>query len=47
VRLHARAGERLAARLGTLGYLARELSFEVPVLLEALAPRTQRRIGFG
>ena len=47
VRLHARAGERLAVRLGTLGYLARELSFEVPVLLEALAPRKQRRIGFG
>ena len=47
VRLHARAGERLAARLGSLGYLARELSFEVPALLDALGPRTQRRIGFG
>jgi len=47
VRLHARAGERLAARLGTLGYLARELSYEVPLLLETLAPRPQRRIGFG
>lgn len=47
VRLHARAGERLAARVGSLGYLARELAFEVPALLDALAPRAQRRIGFG
>lgn len=47
VRLHARAGERLAARLGRLGYLARELGLEVPGLLDALAPRAQRRIGFG
>jgi len=47
VRLHARAGERLAARLGMLGYLARELSYEVPALLELLAPRKQRHIGFG
>ena len=47
VRVHARAGERLAARLGSLGYLARELSVEVPALLDALAPRAQRRIGFG
>jgi ADP-dependent NAD(P)H-hydrate dehydratase len=47
VRLHARAGERLAQRAGTLGYLARELLYEIPALLEALAPRQQRRIGFG
>jgi len=47
VRLHARAGERLAARMGPLGYLARELSYEVPMLLELLAPRKQRSIGFG
>ena len=47
VRLHARAGERLASRLGTLGYLARELAFEVPNLLEQLAPRSKRTIGFG
>jgi len=36
VALHARAGDRLAERLGTLGYLARELAAEVPVLLEQL-----------
>ena len=47
VRLHGRAGERLAARVGTLGYIAREITLEVPALLEALAPRPQRRIGFG
>jgi hydroxyethylthiazole kinase-like uncharacterized protein yjeF len=46
VRLHARAGERLAGRMGPLGYLARELSHEVPMLLELLAPRKQRQIGF-
>jgi len=31
--LHGRAGERLAARLGPLGYLARELAPQVPALL--------------
>ncbi|WP_122818448.1 NAD(P)H-hydrate dehydratase [Nocardioides pantholopis] len=31
--LHARAGERLAARLGTVGYLARELLAEIPQVL--------------
>ena len=31
--LHARAGERLTARLGPLGFLARELPGEVPGLL--------------
>jgi ADP-dependent NAD(P)H-hydrate dehydratase len=36
VALHARAGDRLAQRLGTLGYLARELAAEVPALLEQL-----------
>jgi hydroxyethylthiazole kinase-like uncharacterized protein yjeF len=35
--LHAQAGERLAARLGRLGYLARELTDEVPALLEQAA----------
>lgn len=35
--LHARAGDRLAARLGRLGYLARELADEVPALLEQAA----------
>ncbi|MCA1857821.1 NAD(P)H-hydrate dehydratase [Massilia oculi] len=37
VALHARAGERLAARMGTLGYLAREISQEIPALLEDIA----------
>ena len=36
VALHARAGDRLAQRLGTLGYLAREISHEIPALLEQL-----------
>jgi hydroxyethylthiazole kinase-like uncharacterized protein yjeF len=36
VALHARAGEVLAARHGTLGYLARELATEVPALMHAL-----------
>jgi hypothetical protein len=38
--LHAQAGERLAARLGKLGYLARELADEVPSLLEQAAGET-------
>jgi hydroxyethylthiazole kinase-like uncharacterized protein yjeF len=37
VALHARAGERLAARMGPLGYLAREISDEIPALLELAA----------
>jgi hydroxyethylthiazole kinase-like uncharacterized protein yjeF len=37
VALHARAGERLAERLGKLGYLARELYDEIPTLLEQAA----------
>jgi ADP-dependent NAD(P)H-hydrate dehydratase len=37
VALHARAGEQLAARSGPLGYLARDLSAEVPALMEAFA----------
>jgi ADP-dependent NAD(P)H-hydrate dehydratase len=32
--LHARAGDRLAARVGTTGFLARELLPEVPALLD-------------
>lgn len=35
--LHARAGDRLAQRLGPLGYLARELAGEIPALLHELA----------
>jgi ADP-dependent NAD(P)H-hydrate dehydratase len=35
--LHGRAGERLSARCGPLGYLARELLPEMPSLLVELA----------
>ncbi|MFC7515379.1 NAD(P)H-hydrate dehydratase [Herbaspirillum sp. GCM10030257] len=38
VALHARAGERLAQRHGPIGYLAGELSSEVPALMHALRP---------
>ena len=34
--LHARAGDRLAARVGSLGFLARELPDEVPAVLREL-----------
>ncbi len=34
VALHAMAGDRLAARMGLLGYLARELPHEIPSLLQ-------------
>ena len=34
--LHAAAGDRLASRLGGLGYLARELSEELPPLMMEL-----------
>jgi ADP-dependent NAD(P)H-hydrate dehydratase len=36
VHLHAQAGERLAARIGRLGYLARELLAELPAVLAEL-----------
>jgi hydroxyethylthiazole kinase-like uncharacterized protein yjeF len=39
VYLHARAGERTAKRMGRLGYLARELSSEVPALMSELDRR--------
>ena len=39
VALHARAGERLAERMGVLGYLAREIPGEIPALLESVAGR--------
>ncbi len=39
VTLHARAGQQLAARFGTLGYLAREIAAEVPTLMDALGRR--------
>ena len=41
VALHARAGDRLAGRLGRLGFLARELPGEVPALMHELSG-TQR-----
>lgn len=37
VALHAMAGEQLALKHGPLGYLAREISAEIPALLRALA----------
>lgn len=43
VLLHARAGGVLARSQGALGYLARELSAEVPALIHALAPSGTRR----
>jgi hydroxyethylthiazole kinase-like uncharacterized protein yjeF len=38
VALHASAGEQLTLRFGVLGYLAREISAEIPALLRTLAP---------
>jgi hydroxyethylthiazole kinase-like uncharacterized protein yjeF len=37
VALHARAGDRLAKKFGTLGYLAREIAHEIPTLMESIA----------
>jgi len=37
VYLHAKAGDRLARRIGPLGFLARELLGEIPQLLRKLA----------
>jgi ADP-dependent NAD(P)H-hydrate dehydratase len=39
VHLHALAGEALAGKMGRLGYLARELSGEVPALMSELGGR--------
>ena len=39
VALHARAGELLGQQQGPLGYLARDLTREVPALMHALSPR--------
>lgn len=41
--LHARAGDRLAKRIGTLGFLARELLAEVPPLMRELSSVHPRR----
>ena len=38
--LHARAGGRLKWRFGPLGYLPREISGEIPALMDELGPRT-------
>lgn len=43
VYLHARAGDSLRRKYGVLGYLARELSAEVPPLLDGLSPRPEAR----
>jgi NAD(P)H-hydrate repair Nnr-like enzyme with NAD(P)H-hydrate dehydratase domain len=42
VLLHAHAGNVLARSQGTLGYLARELSAQVPSLIHALGTRVRR-----
>ncbi len=39
VALHAQAGEQLAQRIGSLGYLAREIAAEVPALLDKFGRR--------
>ncbi|MEE7548091.1 NAD(P)H-hydrate dehydratase, partial [Xanthomonas sp. Kuri4-1] len=36
VRVHASAGRRLAASVGTLGFLAREIPGQVPGILDRL-----------
>jgi NAD(P)H-hydrate repair Nnr-like enzyme with NAD(P)H-hydrate dehydratase domain len=41
VYLHGAAGNRLKKRIGPVGFLARELSDEVPVLMNSLT--THRR----
>jgi ADP-dependent NAD(P)H-hydrate dehydratase len=38
VALHARAGDRLAQRMGPIGYMASELAAEVPDLMRTLQP---------
>jgi NAD(P)H-hydrate repair Nnr-like enzyme with NAD(P)H-hydrate dehydratase domain len=38
VYLHARAGDALARRMGSLGFLARELLAEIPPLMAKLCP---------
>ena len=42
VALHAHAGNALAARVGTLGYLARELAGEVPTIMQTLMRKPGR-----
>jgi hydroxyethylthiazole kinase-like uncharacterized protein yjeF len=45
VYLHGSAGDRLAKRVGPLGYLARELLAEIPALMAALSRPASRRPG--
>jgi ADP-dependent NAD(P)H-hydrate dehydratase len=40
--LHAYAGSALAARIGTLDYLTRELAGEVPAIMQALMRKPRR-----
>ncbi|HEY0100281.1 MAG TPA: NAD(P)H-hydrate dehydratase [Pyrinomonadaceae bacterium] len=42
VYLHARAGDELARRMGSLGFLARELLAEIPPLMAKLSPARKR-----
>src|SRR5437016_6195878 len=42
VALHAHAGSALATRVGTLGYLARDLAGEVPTIMQALMRKPRR-----
>ena len=42
VALHAHAGNRLAARVGMLGYLAREIAAEVPAIMQTLSCEAER-----
>ncbi|HEY0546226.1 MAG TPA: NAD(P)H-hydrate dehydratase [Pyrinomonadaceae bacterium] len=42
VYLHARAGDRLAKRMGRLGFLARELLDEIPALMSELDKQKKR-----
>lgn len=42
VYLHARAGERLASKVGPLGFLARELPAEIPALLASTGGRNDQ-----
>jgi NAD(P)H-hydrate repair Nnr-like enzyme with NAD(P)H-hydrate dehydratase domain len=37
VLVHAKAGKRLSRRIGTVGFLAREIPDQVPGILERLA----------
>lgn len=41
VALHARAGQALAGRVASMGFLARELAWEVPALMDSLGPRAR------